>query len=91
MKFAIFGNIHQTKKSESIDKLFGTIKKWGDSYAIDRPFYEFLCENRHLPIEGAEIIEGDDFAADIAMPLAAMAPCCAQQAVWGVNPYPFWA
>ncbi len=67
MKFAIFGNIHQTKKSESIDELFGTIKKWSDSYAIDRPFYEFLCENRHLPIEGAEIIEGDDFAADIAI------------------------
>ncbi len=67
MKFAIFGNIHQTKKSESIDELFGTIKKWGDSYAIDRPFYEFLCESRQLPIEGAEIIEGDDFTADIAI------------------------
>ena len=67
MKFAIFGNIHQTKKSESIDELFGTINKWGDSYAIDRPFYEFLCENRRLPIEGAEIIEGDDFTADIAI------------------------
>lgn len=67
MKFAIFGNIHQTKKSESIDELFCTIEKWGDNYAIDRPFYEFLCKNRQLPIEGAEIIEGDDFSADIAI------------------------
>ena len=67
MKFAIFGNIHQTKKSESIDQLFGTIKKHGDKYAIDRPFYDFLQQNRNLQLADAEIIESDDFTADFAI------------------------
>lgn len=67
MKFAIFGNIHQTKKSESIDQLFDTIKKHGDKYAIDRPFYDFLQQNRNLQLADAEIIESDDFTADFAI------------------------
>ena len=67
MKFAIFGNIHQSKKSESIDQLFDTIKKYGDSYAIDRPFYDFLRKNRKIELGDAEIIDGDDFTADLAI------------------------
>lgn len=67
MKFAIFGNVHQTKKSESIDKLFDTIEKHGDIYAIDRPFYDFLQQNHNLRLSGAEIIEGNDFSADFAI------------------------
>lgn len=67
MKFAIFGNIHQSKKSESIDSLFDTIKNYGDSYAIDRPFYDFLRESRNLELADTEIIEGEEFAADMAI------------------------
>lgn len=67
MRFAIFGNIHQSKKSESIDRLFDAIKSHGDSYAIDRPFYDFLRENRNLKLDDAAIIEGDDFLADMAI------------------------
>ncbi|MBE6308411.1 MAG: NAD kinase [Bacteroidales bacterium] len=67
MKFAIFGNIHQTKKSESIDSLFDTIKSYGDSYAIDRPFYDFLRESRNLELADTEIIEGEEFTADMAI------------------------
>ncbi len=67
MKFAIFGNIHQSKKSESIDSLFDTIKSYGDSYAIDRPFYDFLRESRNLELDDTEIIEGEEFTADMAI------------------------
>lgn len=67
MKFAIFGNIHQSKKSESIDSLFDTIKSYGDSYAIDRPFYDFLRESRNLELSDTEIIEGEEFTADMAI------------------------
>lgn len=67
MKFAIFGNIHQSKKSESIDSLFDTIKSYGDSYAIDRPFYDFLRESRNLELADTEIIEGEEFTADMAI------------------------
>ena len=67
MKFAIFGNIHQSKKSESIEHLFDTIESHGDSYAIDRPFYDFLRESRNIELSGAEVIEGDNFTADFAI------------------------
>lgn len=67
MKFAIFGNIHQTKKSQSIDKLFEEVKKYGDECAIDHPFYDFLCSTHILPPEGTSVIDGDDFSADVAI------------------------
>lgn len=67
MKFAIFGNIHQTKKSQSIDKLFEEVKKYGDTCAIDRPFYDFLCSTHILPPAGTSIIDDEEFSADIAI------------------------
>lgn len=67
MKFAIFGNIHQTEKSQSIDKLFEEVKKYGDECAIDRPFYDFLRSTQILPPESTSIIDGDDFSADVAI------------------------
>ena len=67
MKFAIFGNKHQTKKSESIGQLFDAITKRGDSYAIDKPFYDFLCEERIAQPDAQELITDNNFTADIAI------------------------
>lgn len=67
MRFAIFGNSFQEKKCESIAQLFLTLKRWGDTYAIDRPFYEFLHDMHAEHIEQAEIIEGRDFIADVVI------------------------
>lgn len=67
MKFAIFGNKHQSKKSKSIEQLFATIVKFGDTFIIDEPFYRFLLgEGFSVPTpEG--LINGNDFTADIAI------------------------
>ena len=67
MKFAIFGNKHQTKKSLSIEKLFDAITKHGDTYAIDKAFHDFLCEEQIAQPQPQEIITGYDFTADIAI------------------------
>jgi NAD+ kinase len=67
MKFAIFGNKHQTKKSLSIEKLFDAITKHGDTYAIDKAFHDFLCEEHIAQPQPQEIITGNDFTADIAI------------------------
>lgn len=67
MKFAIFGNKHQTKKSKSIEQLFSAIGAHGDSFAIDRPFYNFLLSNGFNVPSPAEFIDGNDFSADIAI------------------------
>lgn len=67
MKFAIFGNKHQTKKSRSIEQLFNAIAKHGDCFAIDKPFYDFLCsENVPVPTPD-EIITDNNFIADIVI------------------------
>ena len=67
MKFAIFGNKHQTKKSKSIEKLFDTISSHNDTFAIDGPFYEFLKSEGISVPEPEEIIDGNSFTADIAI------------------------
>lgn len=67
MKFAIFGNRHQSKKSENIDKLFAAINEWKDSFHIDRSFYEYLLEEDKLFMQPEGIIDNDDFDADIAI------------------------
>lgn len=67
MKFAIFGNKHQTSKSKSIERLFEAIIRYNDIFAIDRPFYEFLVgEGISVPAP-AEFITDNDFTADIAI------------------------
>lgn len=67
MKFAIFGNKHQTKKSESIEHLFDAIMNRRDTFIIDEPFYEFLCnEGIEIP-EPESVISDDDFDADVAI------------------------
>ena len=67
MKFAIFGNKHQSKKSGSIEQLFDAIVKYGDTFAIDEPYYIFLKgEGINVP-EPETFIRDNDFTADIAI------------------------
>lgn len=67
MRFAIFGNKHQTKKSESIEQLFAAIRNCKDTFVIDKPFYEFLCnEGIEVPVPDG-VISDDDFDADVAI------------------------
>ena len=67
MKFAIFGNKHQTSKSKSIERLFDVILRNNDIFAIDRPFYEFLVSEGVAVPAPVELIDNDDFVADIAV------------------------
>ncbi|MBR3616585.1 MAG: NAD kinase [Bacteroidaceae bacterium] len=67
MKFAIFGNKHQIKKSRSIEQLFNAVTSHGDTFAIDKPFYEFLQSEGLMIPEPEELIEDNSFSADIAI------------------------
>lgn len=67
MKFAIFGNKHQSKKSDSIGQLFNAIVKYGDSFAIDEPFYKFLLSEGITVPESRTLIQDNDFTADVAI------------------------
>ncbi len=67
MKFAIFGNKHQTKKSKSIEQLFEAIAGFNDTFAIDKPFYEFLRSEGFAVPQPDGIITDDNFQADVAV------------------------
>ena len=67
MRFAIFGNKHQTKKSKSIELLFDAITSRKDNFIIDKPFYDFLCDEGISVPTPDGIITDDDFNADIAI------------------------
>ena len=69
MKFAIFGNCHQHKKSQHANHLFELLKKRQAEIYIDREFYHFLQQSNgtHLPVTG--FIEDDHFTADMVISL----------------------
>lgn len=67
LRFAIFGNTFQPKKSAAIQKLIALLQQRNAEIFMDRPFYEFLTNGQHLQFSGITMIEDDDFEADFAI------------------------
>ncbi len=63
LRFAIFGNEYQAKKSASIHKILSVLQAYGSDVYIDRPFCDFLLSER-IAVEGVQTFEGDGFDAD---------------------------
>ncbi len=67
LRFAIFGNVFQPKKSASITRMLKCLSAWGDEVLMDRDFYEFLCQC-HGGVPGvSRVFEGNDFSADFVV------------------------
>lgn len=69
MKFAIFGNIYQAKKSSYAELLFKLLTQHNAQICICQEFYNFLTETLHLVLPPVELFNGDDFEADIVISL----------------------
>ncbi len=74
LRFAVFGNEYQPKKSASVQRLFNFLLKQGAAISIDRPFYRFLTRecgfnlsSAQTGTDGITIFDGDDFQADFAV------------------------
>lgn len=67
MKFAIFGNVYQAKKSSSAEDLFRLLKQHDAEICICREFYYFLTDVLHIDIPDAELFDGNDFTADMVI------------------------
>lgn len=67
MKFAIFGNVYQAKKSSSAEDLFRLLKQHNAEICICREFYYFLTDVLHIDIPDAELFDGSDFTADMVI------------------------
>ena len=67
LRFAIFGNEYQAKKSAAIQKLIAILQQREADIFIDRPFYDFLTEGQHLELSVTRVFDGSDFEADFAV------------------------
>jgi NAD+ kinase len=67
MKFAIFGNTYQAKKSSHAETLFNILSSHGAEIAVCEKFYKFLTEDMKLEIHADELIGDDDFTADMVI------------------------
>ncbi len=67
LRFAIFGNIFQAKKSVLVKKLLGCLEERKAEVMIDRPFWEYLTQQMQLDIRTDGLIEDEDFEADFAV------------------------
>ena len=66
MKFAIFGNTYQAKKSSHAVTLFKLLKKQGAEIGMCREFYQFLV-SENMDIKADQLFDGDDFTADMVI------------------------
>jgi NAD+ kinase len=67
MKFAVFGNHYQARKSVSIMKLLNLLKEMEAEVYIDKEFYEYLVEEFKLSIPHSGLIVDNNFEADFVL------------------------
>ena len=67
LRFALFGNIYQTKKSASIQKVLSCLAEHDAELYVDMEYYYFLKDNQRISIDAAKIFTGDDFDADFVI------------------------
>jgi len=67
LKFVLFGNIYQEKKSASIHKILDCLTAHGAEVWVEKLFYSFLTNNGRIPADGVQVLNGDDFTADFVI------------------------
>ncbi len=67
LRFALFGNIYQAKKSLAVQKLLCQLEEHEADIYIDQPFYEYLVHTLQLDVHPTGLITDDHFDADIVV------------------------
>lgn len=67
LRFAIFGNTYQPKKSVSIQKILASLSEYKADVYMEREFYDFLQNGQQLRIEVTSVFDGNDFDADFVI------------------------
>lgn len=67
MKFALFGNTYQAKKSAYVERLLATLRAHQAEVYICREFYQFLTEQLQMHIAPAGVFDGNQFEADMVL------------------------
>lgn len=64
LKFAIFGNEYQAKKSASIEIILNYLDKRGSEVYVESTYYDFLTREQHLKLNVAGVFEDYNFDVD---------------------------
>ena len=67
LRFALFGNIYQGKKSASIQQVLSCINSHEAELYVDMEYYYFLKNNQRLDIKASKLFTDDDFEADFVI------------------------
>ena len=67
LRFALFGNIYQGKKSASIQQVLSSISRHEAELYVDMEYYYFLKDNQRLDIKATKLFTDDDFDADFVI------------------------
>lgn len=67
MKFAIFGNTYQAKKSAHVERLIAILQKYNAEICICQDFYDFLVNDQHIQVPKASTFKDNDFDADMVL------------------------
>ena len=64
LKFAIFGNEYQARKSNSIEKILDYLAQKGAEIYVENAYYEFLTRSQHIDVKAAGVFEDYNFDVD---------------------------
>ena len=64
MKFAIFGNTYQAKKSSHALRLFQLLRRQKAEVCMCRDFYQFLTAELKMDVHADYLFDGDNFTAE---------------------------
>ena len=67
LKFALFGNVYQAKKSASVKQLISLLTARGAKLYVESAFHDYLVRTLRLSFRPDGLITGRDFFADIAV------------------------
>lgn len=67
IRFVIFGNEYQAKKSQAVFKIIAILQQHEAEIYIDRPFYNFITEGQHMEVSVTGVFDNDNFDADFAI------------------------
>ena len=67
LRFALFGNIYQTNKSASIQKVLSTLSELGSELYVDAEYYDFLKDDLQINVHADNVFYGNDFDADFVI------------------------
>ena len=67
LKFALFGNIYQAKKSASVQTILSYLSEHKADVYVEKAYYRFLTEVGHLKVDVCGIFDNGDFNTDFVI------------------------